>query len=372
MIKAFKYRIYPTKKQERLLNDTLRLCCELYNAGLQERRDAYRVAGISIGYQDQQNQLPEIKAERKDLASIHSQVLQDVLKRLDKAMQAFFRRVKSGQTPGFPRFRSRARYDSFTYPQGGHKIENNKLVLSKIGHIKIKYHRPIEGKIKTCTIRRSSTGKWFACFSCKVEQAPLSTNTEATGIDAGLTALLTLSDGTKVEPPKFFRREEKALAKEQRKLAKLPKGSKERRKQRRVVARVHERISNKRTNFAHQTSHWLVLTYGIIIFENLHITNMVKNHHLAKSITDAAWSQIIMFTSYKAECAGGKVILIDPRNTSQNCSRCYKKVEKTLSVRVHNCPHCGLVIDRDWNAALNILGLGLQTLGGSHHRSPAL
>jgi putative transposase len=362
MLKAYKYRVYPTKKQARTMDEILRLCCELYNAGLQERRDAYKAAGISVDYKQQANQLPEIKAERKDLAGVYSQVLQDVLKRLNKAMQAFFRRVKAGQTPGFPRFRSRARYDSFTYPQAGFGINNGKLVLSKIGHIKIKLHRAIEGKIKTCTIRRSATGKWFACFSVEVETTPLHINKEAIGIDAGLTALLTLSDGTKVDPPKFFRQEEKVLAKEQRKLAKLQKGSKERKKQRKRVARVHERITNKRTNYAHQVSHWLVMCYGIIVFENLRITNMVKNHCLAKSISDAAWNQIVMFTTYKAEYAGGKVILVDPRNTSQNCSRCHKKVEKSLSVRVHNCPFCGLSIDRDINAALNILGLGLQTL----------
>jgi putative transposase len=362
MIKAYKFRIYPTAKQERALNQTLRTCQELYNAALQERRDAYKLAGVSITYQEQQNQLPEIKKDRPDLKEVHSLVLQDVLRRLDRAMQAFFRRVANGEKPGFPRFRAISRYDSFTYTQSGVDIKNGKLVLSKIGHIKIKQHRLIDGKIKTCTIRRSATGKWFVCFSVKVAAKQLPASIDAAGVDAGLSSLLTLSDGTKVDAPQFFRQEEKALAKEQRKLAKLAKGSKERNKQRRVVARVHERITNKRANYAHHVSKQLVLMFGIIVFEDLSIRNMVKNHHLAKSISDAAWNQIVMFTTYKAESAGRKVISVDPRNTSQLCSQCHKKVEKSLSVRVHDCPHCGLKLDRDHNAALNILGLGLQTL----------
>src|SRR5688572_29726651 len=157
MRKAFKFRIYPTKRQESLLTLWLSLCCELYNSALQERRDAYKLAGLSISYLDQQNQLPEIKKVRQDLKAVHSQVIQDVLKRLDKAFQAFFRRLKNAQKPGYPRFRSRSRYNSFSYSQSGFSIEGDKLFLSKIGQIKIKQHRPIAGKIKTCTITRSST-----------------------------------------------------------------------------------------------------------------------------------------------------------------------------------------------------------------------
>jgi putative transposase len=365
MKKAFRFRIYPTKKQETTLEQTLALCAELYNAGLQERRDAYRMAKVSVSYKDQANQLPEIKEVRADLGNIYSQILQDVLKRLDKAMDDFFRRIKTGETPGFPRFRSRARYDSFTYPQasnGSAKIVNDKLHLSGIGHIKIKLHRALEGKVKTYTIRRTATGKWFACFSCEVEARPLTATNESTGVDAGLKSLLTLSSGEEIAAPKFFRQEEKALAKEQRKLSALPKGSRERKKQCQRVARVHERITNKRTNYAHLVSHWLVMLYGIIIFESLAIKNMVKNHCLAKSITDAAWNQIVMFTTYKAENTGRQVIMVNPAYTSQSCSACGKRQAMPLSERVYNCI-CGLKIDRDHNAALNILALGLQSVG---------
>ena len=373
MKKAFKYRIYPTKKQKTLLDQTLSICCELYNGALQERRDAYKLAGKSISYHDQAVQLPEIKSVREDLKTIHSQVLQDVLKRLDRSMDAFFRRVKQGDNPGYPRFRSRSRYDSFTFTQSGFEIKNGKLVLSKIGHIRVKLHRPIAGRVKTCTIRRSSTGKWYVCFSCEVEAFPLPESREAVGADAGLSTLLTLSNGEKIEAPRFFTEEEKELAKAQRQLSKAPKGSKERKKAKKRVARVHERISNKRSNYAHQLSHALVICYGMIFFEDLRIRNMVRNHHLAKSIQDAAWNQIINYTTYKAECAGRYVGMVEPRNTSQNCSGCGRLVEKTLSERVHRCPHedCGLVLDRDHNAAQNILRLGLQSVGIQPIEAPA-
>jgi transposase len=169
IVKALRFRIYPTKAQATRLAQTLDLCRELYNAALQERRDAYRIAGKSISYAHQANQLAEIKELRPDLSEVHSQVLQDALKRLDKGFVAFFRRVKAGEKPGYPRFRGRDRYHSFTYPQSGFAIEGGKLRLSKIGHLKIRQHRDLEGQIKTCTLARSPTGKWHVCFSVERE-----------------------------------------------------------------------------------------------------------------------------------------------------------------------------------------------------------
>lgn len=366
MRKAYKYRINPTKKQETLLEQTLGICCELYNAGLEERRSAYKIAGISITYQDQQNQLPEIKKTRDDFKTVHSQVLQDVLKRLDKGMDAFFRRVKAGQTPGFPRFRARARYDSFTFSQSGYSIEGDKLFLSKIGHIDIKLHRPIEGKVKTCTIIRSATGKWYACFSCEVEAKPLPFVADAAGADAGLHSFSTLSNGEKINNPRFFRTEEQELAKAQRKLSKTERRTKERKERKRIVARVHERIAFKRHNFVHQESRKIINKFGIICVENLMILNMLKNHCLAKSIADVAWSLFFHCLSYKAEEAGRQYVEVDPRHTSQDCSKCgHRKTDLSLSDRVYHCanPECLLIIDRDLNAALNILALGLQCVG---------
>jgi putative transposase len=335
----------------------------LYNAGLQERRDAWRIARKSIAYKDQQNQLPEIKSIRPELGMVHSQVLQDVLKQLDKAFDTFFRRVREGQKAGFPRFRPRSRYDSFTYTQSGFSIASGKLRLSKIGMVKIKLHRPIEGKIKTLTITRSSTGKWFACFTAEVEHDALPESSNAVGIDMGLKSFATLSTGEAIDNPRFFRSEEKRLAKAQKKLSAATKGTPERKKQRKVVARVHERITNKRRDFAHQLSRYLADKFGIIIFENLNIRGMVKNHCLAKSIADAAWSQTIQFTSYKAESAGGQTLKVNPRNTSNTTFCCSEHVDITLSDRVIHCPKCHSVTDRDYNASLNILALGLQSVG---------
>jgi putative transposase len=362
-IRSYKFRIYPTRAQVSRLERTLDICRELYNAALQERRDAWRIARKSVVYKDQQNQLPEIKAIRPELGMVHSQVLQDVLRRLDKAFDAFFRRVKTGDKAGFPRFRSRARYDSFTYSQSGFAIEHGKLRLSKIGMVKIKLHRPIEGKVKTLTITRSSTGKWYACFSVECEAKPLQQVSSAVGIDMGISNFATLSTGEVIDNPKFFRGEEKQLAKAQRKLSAAKKGSPERSKQRKVVARVHERIANKRRDFAHQESRYLADKFGVIIFEKLNIRGMVKNHCLAKSIQDAAWSQTIQFTAYKAESAGRFEVEVNPRNTSNTTFCCGEKVDITLADRVIHCPKCHSVTDRDYNASLNILALGLQSIG---------
>ncbi len=363
MLRAYKYRIYPSHAQKTCLAGWLALCCELYNAGLQERRDAYRTAHKSIAYKDQQAQLLEIKRIRPEFTTIHSQVLQDVLRRLDKAFDAFFRRVKNSQKPGFPRFRSRSRYDSFTFSQSGFAIVTGKLRLSKIGRVKIKLHRPIEGKIKALTITRTSTSKWYACFAVECGPEPLPPVSDAVGIDCGLERFSTLSTGEHINNPRFFRQDEKRLVKAQKKLSAATKGSRERKKQRKVVAQVHERIANRRRDFAHKESRKLVNRFAVIVFENLNIRGMLKNHCLAKSISDASWNQLVRFTSYKAENAGRCAVQVNPRNTSQRCSCCGEIVEKDLSVRIHACPCCGLRLHRDHNAARNILALGLQSIG---------
>lgn len=363
MRKTFKYRIYPTKAQVRKLEQTLDICRELYNAALQERRDAYRFCGKPIYYEDQQTQLPGIKAIRPDVKSVHSQVLQDVLRRLDKAFDTFFRRIETGEKPGYPRFRSRSRYDSFTYSQSGFALANSKLRLSKIGHVKIKLHRPIQGRIKPLTVKRESTGKWVACFAVEMEAQPLEPSVEAVGVDCGLHKFATLSTGEQIENPRFFRQAERALAKAQRKLSQAPKGTPERAQRRKVVARAHERIANRRRDFAHQVSRKLVNRFGVVIFENLNIRNMLRSGHLSKSIADAAWNQLVTFTSYKAEEAGRLSRQVNPWRTSKLTSCCGELVEMALSDRVIHCPRCHSVTDRDHNAAINILGLGLQSLG---------
>lgn len=362
--KTSKYRLYPTKRQQHLLEQTLEECRWVYNQTLAHRKDAWEQKQQSVSLFDTNHLLTQWKSERQSLYQVYSQVLQNVQVRVDLAFKAFFRRVKAKENPGFPRFKGRGWYDSFTFSQTGFALFDDKLKLSKIGLLKIKLHRPINGKIKTLTIRRTSTGKWFACFSCvDVPNQVLQPSNSVVGIDLGLITFAMLSDGKKIDNPRFFQSEQKLLKRAQQQLSKAKKGSPKHKKHKKVVARVHERISNKRSNFAHQLSHKLINKYGTIVFENLNIKRMLQNGNkgLSKSISDAAWNQLVSYTTYKAESAGRQVILIDPRNTSQMCSRCGQIVKKKLSDRVHKCPSCNLKMDRDLNAAINILRLGLQS-----------
>jgi putative transposase len=370
MRKTYKFRLNPTKHQRTLLNNTLELCRWVYNETLATRKNAWEQEQKSLTRYDTIKMLPDWKVERPELSQVYSQVLQDVCTRVDLAFKAFFRRVKSGEKSGYPRFRGYGRYDSFTYPQTGFKLLDNGLQLSKIGVVKLILHRPICGNIKTLNIRRDAVGNWYACFSCEVEPEPLPKSDKAVGIDVGLESFATFSTGEKVDNPRFFRLDEKELAKAQRKLSKAEKGTPERAKRRKAVAHIYQRIVNRRMDFAHKLSRQLVSMYGIIALEKLNTKGMLQNHYLAKSISDAAWNQLVQYITYKAECAGREVVLVDPRNTSKRCSRCGTLVEKSLSVRIHSCPICGLEIDRDENAAINILALGLQGLGASPRSSP--
>jgi putative transposase len=371
MRKAFKYRIFPTTAQRTRLENTLEQCCLLYNAGLEQRRTAYQRQHVSLSKARQQAELPALKAAYPGFSDVYSQVLQEVLARLDKACHAFFRRVKTGGKPGYPRFRGKGRYDSFTYPQLGFGLKDGRVQLSKIGAVKIKMHRAIKGQVKTLTIRRTATGKWFACFA--VEHDPVGTepSSASVGVDVGLHHFATLSTGEHIPNPRFFRTDEHALRKAQRRLSAVAKGTPERAARRQVAARIHERITHRRHNFAHQLSRRLVNTYGLIIFEALRIRNMLQNHALAKSIADAAWGQLIQYSTYKAACAGGSVRRINPYRTSQDCSDCGARLIIPLHERVYRCPSCGLVRDRDHNASLNIEALGLQS-GGVCPGSPWL
>jgi len=368
MKKALKYRLFPTKKQRRLLQETLNECRWLYNHFLEERRTSWKQYQKSISYFDQCKSLVPLKKQRPSLKNVYSQVLQDVANRVDKAFQGFFRRVKAKNgKAGYPRFKGFNRYDSFTYKQAGFgwNIGNGTLKLSKIGAIKIKLHRPIKGKIKTCTIKKSPTGKWYACFSCECEPKPLPKSERAAGIDVGLENFATLSTGEKIENPHFFKTDQKALAKAQRKLSEQKKGTPEREKAKKVVARIHERIFNRRHNFIHQISRKIVNRFGIICIEKLNIKGIQNGNFrsINRGIVDVAWGQFAKVLTSKAEEAGRKFIAVDPRNTSQRCSQCGVIVKKDLSTRWHDCPICGCHLHRDVNASLNILALGLQSLG---------
>lgn len=361
--KTYRYRIYPTAKQIKALQASLDSCRWTYNQTLAIRKKSWEEEQKSLSLYDTNKLLVQWKIDKPDLANAFSQCLQNAQLRVDLAFKAFFRRVKAKENPGYPRFRSFDRYDSFTFPQSGFRLVNDRLKLSKIGSVKIRKHRDIEGTVKTLTIRHSATGKWYASFSCKVETNPLREVESVVGIDVGLASFATFSNGNKIENPRFFRTEEKVLAKAQKKLSKQEEGSAKREKAKKVVCRIHERISNKRSDFTHKLSRTLVNTYQIMAFEKLNIKQMRENGFkgIRKSIGDVAWGQFIQFTTYKAACAGRTVIFVDPRNTSRRCSRCGQFVEKTLSDRIHSCS-CGLVMDRDENASLNILRVGLDTL----------
>ncbi len=362
-MKTFKYRLQPSKSQRAKLVQTLELCRWVYNETLATRKNSWEQDKKTLSLYDANKLLTIWKQEHPELKDVFSQVLQNVQERVDLAFKAFFRRVKAGEKAGYPRFRGYGWYDSFTFKQFGFELLDNGLFLSKIGVVKIILHRPLEGKIKTLTIQRDAVGNWYACFACEVEPEPLPFSELAVGIDMGLGCFAKFSYGDGVDNPRFFRRDEKELAKAQRKLSKAEKGTPKRAKRRKVVQHIHQRIANRRKDFAHKLSRELVNTFGFMAFEDLRIKNMLQNHRLAKSISDAAWKQLIQYTTYKAENAGRVVILVEPRNTSQRCSCCGEMVEKSLDVRVHACPVCGLVMDRDQNAAINILRLGLESLG---------
>jgi putative transposase len=373
---AYKFRLYPTKKQAHALSWTLDRCRELYNAALQERRDAYRMAGKSITYYDQANQLPEIKEIREEYQDIHSQVLQDVLRRVKKAFDAFFRRCKNGEEPGYPRFQGRNRYDSFCYPQGGYSLtHDNRVCLSKIGSIKVKLHRQINGTIKTCTIKREGDC-WFVVFACEVESEPLPEKSEAVGIDLGLLHFATLSTGETIENPRYYRKAEKKLERLQQAISRKKRGSHRRKKVVKQVGKAHRKVANQRKDFLHKASHQIISSYGLIVFEDLQLAHMSKRPKpkqdengnyvpngaaakggLNKSIVDAGWAMFQQFCTYKAANAGREVLLVNPKYTSQVCSGCGTVNKKELSERWHSC-ECGTELDRDHNAAINILALG--------------
>jgi len=338
----------------------------VYNDTIAIRKDTYGQTGQSLSLYATNKLLTQWKAAKPVLTDVHSQVLQNVQERVDLAFQAFFRRVKAGEKEvGYPRFRGFGRYDSFTFPQSGFALlDNGKLRLSKIGDVKINLHRPVVGKCKTLTIRRDSVGNWYACFSCEVEPKLLEPSPNVVGIDLGLTTFAHLSNGEKIARQRWMKQDEPDIARLQRKKERFAKGSPERRKVVHALCHAYERAANRRRNFAHQESRKLVDQYQFIALEDLDIQDMQVNGNktISRGIADVAWGQFVQFTVYKAANAGRTVVLVDPRGTTQMCSGCHAIVPKDLSVRIHDCSHCGLRLDRDHNAALNILARGLASI----------
>lgn len=357
MIKSYKYKLYPTRIQAQTLNKTLTLCRNLYNAALQQRIDAWRYNRKSISYYDQQKELPLLKNSFPEYALICSHTMRDPLRRVNGAFKNFFRSTKQSKF-GYPRFKGKDRYNSFTYTQGGFRVTNNNRVeLSKIGCVKIRFSRPIpkDAEIKTCAVKHENN-KWYVIFSCEiphtVEKVVVG---RVVGVDVGLTDFAVLSDGTSIANPKYLKRSEEKLKETQSKYSKGKSKALRRRLQ-----GLHRKIANQRADFQHKLSKKLVQQYDLIAYEDLNIKQMIDGNtlNLQKHIYDAAWGKFLFMLAYKAEYAGKYAIAVNPRGTTQRCSQCNTVVKKELHERQHSCPYCGYSTTRDHNAAQNILALG--------------
>lgn len=354
---TFKYRLYPTQPQERQMFDVLRVCRHLYNMLLDERRWAWEVEGRNVSRFDQCKTAIHYRKTFPQARPVFSQTMQNVCKTVDEAFKAFFRRVKAGEKAGYPRYKSRNSFHSFEFPQYpvGAKIDGRRLKLFGIGRVAVRWHRPIEGKIKTVRIIHKA-GKWYATFSCELpDQYPLSATGQVVGIDVGISALATLSNGVKIKNPNYYRVAQKKLRILQRSLERKKRGSKNRRKALLRVQRQQEHVANQRKDYLHKLSRQLVNEFDGIALEKLRVHNMVRNHHLSKSILDSGWSTFTQFLTYKAESAGREIAFVDPAYTSKSCSNCGAIFENlSLKDRWVTC-ECGLSLDRDVNASRNIL-----------------
>jgi putative transposase len=362
LLRSYNFRLYPTTLQEESLGQMFATLRELYNAALQERRDAWKMNRKSITFYDQTNQLKHIREEREDLNKFSSQAAQQILRRVDKTFRSFFRRIKQGQKPGYPRFKSKARFTSVPFVFGnGISVRNNRLYIKGVGIIRIKWHINLDDvNIKQVVIKRSSSGKWYAIFQVELPETEIPTHQGTPiGIDVGIKNLVTTSDGEVIKPPRYLSQSAQKLRKQQRRLARRKRGSRGRERARIQVSKTYEKIANQRLDFSHKLSRQLADKHGLIAIEDLEITNMVSSK-LSKSILDASWGQFFNHLSYKVESTGSELIKVNPRNTSQACSSCGNVVKKDLTIRIHECLECGLVMDRDINAAKNILNRALR------------
>jgi putative transposase len=356
-LKAFKYRLYPTPTQEKCLFNTLTVCRHFYNMCLEDRKWAYELEGRSVSKNDQIKQARLYRQTFPQAKAVFSQTLQSVAIDLSKAFDAFFRRVKVGETPGYPRFKNRISFHSFNFPQFGvgATFDGRRLKLFGIGRVRVRWHRPIEGDIKTVRIV-SKAGQWYACFACEVPDKPeLPKNGCYIGIDMGITALVTTSEGEKVDNPKHYRLAQARLRCVQRSLSRKKKGGKNRRKALRIVQRQQMHTANQRSDALHKLTTALIQTCDGVALEDLAIRNMVRNHQLSKSILDSGWGMFKQYLTYKAASAGRELCLVNPAYTSRCCSTCGTAFQNfDLSTRWVECA-CGLSLDRDHNAAINIL-----------------
>lgn len=375
MHRTYTLRLRLNQAQNAAFENILRDSCETYNAALSERKEAWKLQRKSISYGDQQLQLTELRKDPR-FAKIAVDIQREPLRRLDRAFKAFFRRCKAGEKPGFPRFRAWRRYDSFLFNLP--RIMENRIRIPNLGWFKFKASQPINGIPRTATVKRLGK-KWRVRLACDIGPAPEKrTVSHAVGIDVGLTNFVTLSDGRSIDNPRWTRKHEARIAAANRLLARKQHRSKNRLRAKELVRRAHQRATDARRNFAHHVSKWLVSNYDLIAFEKLNIRNMVRSGKgtvespgknvaqksgLNRSILDAAWGELLYCISYKAEKAGRYAIAVNPKGTSIRCSGCGDPVLKTLADRQHVCGNCGVSLDRDHNAALNILALGHSAAG---------
>jgi putative transposase len=358
-MKAFVYKLRPTRVQNARLEQTLETCRRLYNRALAERKDAWEQEHRSLGFTQQCAALPRLKQQSEFLPLVHSQVLQDVLKRANRSFANFFRRCQNGDQPGYPRFKGAGWYDSFTYPQWGNgvTVKDGRLFLSQIGSLRFCKDRPLHGKPKTCTLIRRADG-WYACIVCEIEPCPFPETGQKIGVDLGLETFARLSSGEPIPNPRFYQRAQKQLRKAQRRLSRRVKGSHRRKKARVLVAKAHLKVKRARLDFCHKTAIDLIQRFDVIYVEKLNIGGMVKNHPLAKAISDAGWGLFLSVLRAKAASAGRVVVEVNPAGTSQTCSGCGAHVPKALKDRWHSCPYCDLSLHRDHNAAIRVLQVG--------------
>jgi putative transposase len=345
---TYKFRLYPTPIQSEKMDETMETCRRLYNRMLADRMETH------TGVFEQKRILTDNRRQDKFLKAVQSHVLQDVAFRLDKAFGAFFAGLSR-----HPTFRRRGRYNSFTFDYTGFRVGKGFVKLSMIGDVKVRFHRAMRGVAKRATIIRD-INQWFVAFAVDEEPVEKAMAHGRVGVDVGVSNVVALSNGTLIENPRCLATSAERIKSLQRRLSRKKKGSHNRERARVQLAKAWRKVRRQRDDFAHKLSDKLAKENSLIVFEDLKIQNMVKNHSLASAIMDACWGKLRQLTACKAERRGGRVILVNPAGTSQKCSGCGNTVEKDLSVRTHECPNCGLVIDRDVNAARNILQAGQE------------
>ena len=361
--KSFKFRIYPIRKQEKRLNSALDQACFLYNQLLDIHQQIYLGEEKTLSEFDMNNLLKDFETK-----NLHSQVKQNIPKRISDAFKHFFRRVKNGETPGFPKFHKRVFYNSITFPQYKQEMYPNRLYVSKIGMIKIKLHREIEGTIKTLTIKKENN-EWYATFSCEnvpVEKVDNNFKSEVEGLDVGIKKFLVCSNGEEFDNPKFLKRSEKKLKRLNRRHSKKKKGSKNRKKSIINLANQHTKIKRHREDFHKKLARKLASEIKYIGIEDLNIKGMVRNHCLAKSISDVGWGQFFSYLKYYKTIFEGEIIKVGRfEPTSKICSSCGHKQNMSLNKRTFKCESCGMIKDRDLNASLNIKKLTKNILNNT-------